>query len=166
MKKLLTIVLITVLTMTASAQGTWTVSHRQADELKGQTAQDVYIYEAPGIGSVVVWDWNKPDFRLITDQGFFREKSMQGVNGLCVPIYVGFYDKNGNLKTRFQIIMFEEDNHGSRWIATGGFYVGGRGNIRKTLSRMKSGEGYVRIVAELYNRSDFDIKITPYSQHK
>jgi len=29
---------------------------------------------------------------------------------------------------------------------------------------MKSGDGYVRIVAELYNSPDFDIKITPYSQ--
>ena len=165
MMKLLIIAMMTVLTMTASAQGTWTISHRQADELKGQTAQDVYIYEAPGIGSVVVWDWKKPDFRLITNNGFFHQKRVQGVNGLCVPINVGFYDKSGNLKTKFQLIMFTEDNHSMKWIATGGFYLGGRGNIRKTLSRMKSGDGYVRIVAELYNRPDFDIKITPYNQH-
>lgn len=165
MKKILTIVLMAVFTITANAQGNWRVSHRQADELKGQTAQDVYMYEAPGIGSVVVWDWTKPDFRLITDNGFFHQKNIQGV-GLCVPINVGFYDKNDNLKTKFQLIMFVEDNQGMKWIATGGWYLAGRGNIRKALSRMKSGDGYVRIVAELYNRPDFDIKISPFDKQK
>lgn len=163
MKKQLAFVLMLMLSMTADAQGTWTVSHRQADELKGQTAKDVYMYEAPGIGTIVVWDWKKPDFRIITDKGFFHQKMVQGV-GMCVPVYVGFYDKSGNLKTKFQLIMFVEDNQGMKWISTGGFYLGGRGNIRKALSQMKSGDGYIRIVGELYNRPDFDIKIIPYSQ--
>lgn len=163
MKKLLAIALLMVLSMTASAQGTWTVSHREADELIGQTAQDVYMYEAPGIGTVVVWDWKKPDFRLITDKGFFNQVRLQG-SGLCVPVKVGFYDKNGKLKTRFQLIMYCEDNHGMKWIATGGYYLAGRGNIRKILAHMKSGDGYVRIVAELYDRPDFDIKVTPYQK--
>lgn len=162
MKKILVIAMMVVLNITASAQGTWSVSHRQADELKGQTAQDVYMYEAPGIGTVVVWDWKKPDFRLITDKGIFHQELVQGV-GLCVPIQVGFYDKHGNLKTKFQLIMFTEDNHGLKWIATGGYYLGGRGNIRKALARMKSGDGYVRIVAKLANNPDFDIKIYPFN---
>ena len=62
-------------------------------------------------------------------------------------------------------IMFTEDNHGLKWIATGGYYLGGRGNIRKALARMKSGDGYVRIIAELANNPDFDIKITPYQKN-
>ena len=93
----------------------------------------------------------KPDFRLITDKGIFHQELVQGV-GLCVPIQVGFYDKHGNLKTKLQLIMFTEDNHGLKWIATGGYYLGGRGNIRKALARMKSGDGYVRIVAKLTTR--------------
>ena len=36
MKKLLTIALMTALSITASAQGIWEVSHRQADPMKGQ----------------------------------------------------------------------------------------------------------------------------------
>ena len=59
--------------------------------------------------------------------------------------------------------MFTEDNHGLKWIATGGYYLGGRGNIRKALARMKSGDGYVRIVAKLANNPDFDIKIFPFN---
>ena len=66
MKKLLTIALLLLVGMAAGAQGRWTVSHRKADTMKGQDARDVYIYDANGIGSLVVWDWNKADFRLIT----------------------------------------------------------------------------------------------------
>lgn len=163
MKRLLIIALMAVLTMTASAQGTWSVSHRQADPLIGQEAQDVYIYKVDELGSLVVWDWNKPDFRLITDQGFFHQVTVQGT-GMCIPVNVGLYDKNDNLKTKFQILLFEEDNHGGKWIATGGFYLGGRGNIRKILGRIKSGDGYVRFVAERYNQSNFDMIVTPYQQ--
>lgn len=164
MKKILVILLLIVLSLSTHAQGSWTVSHRDADELKGETAQDVYMYEVPGIGTVVVWDWKKPDFRIITDKGFFHQERVQGVNGFCVPVKVGFYDKNGNLKSKFQLIMFVEENHVNKWIATGGFYLGGRGNIRKTLAHMKSGDGYVRFVAELYDRPDFDIKVIPFQK--
>ena len=73
MKRLLAIVLMTVLSITANAQGTWAVPHCQSDELKGQTAQNVYMYEVPGIGTVVVWDWKKPDFHsLLTRASFIR----------------------------------------------------------------------------------------------
>lgn len=164
MKKLLAIALLLSAVLMASAQGTWTVSHREADPLIGQIAQDVYMYDVKGVGSLVVWDWGKPEFRLITDQGVFNQKTVAGVGGRCVPINVGFYDKGNNLKTKFELIMFEEDNHGGKWIATGGFYMGGRGNIRKMLSRIKSGDGYVRVVAELYNKPNFDMIITPYQQ--
>lgn len=40
----------------------------------------------------------------------------------------------------------------------------GRKDIRKIMSRMKSGKGYVRFVVERYNDTDFDIKVTPYKQ--
>lgn len=161
MKRLMTIALVLLVGLTASAQGKWRVSHRQADDLIGQEAKDIYIYDVEGVGSVVVWDWKKPDFRLITEEGIFHQQSLVGV-GLCVPIKVGFYDKGGTLKKKFDIIMFVEDNHRMKFIVTGGWYRAGRGNIRKTLAQMKSGDGYVRIVAELSDRSPFDIKITPF----
>lgn len=151
-----------LLCMTAVAQGSWTVSHRDADELKGQDARDVYLYEAPGVGTVVVWDWDKADFRLITDNGFFKAYYYQGSK--YYPITVGFYDDDGKLEKKFGLDLIEEYNHGGKYIATGGFYYGGRGNIRKLLSRMKSGKGYVRILADLYNRSAFDIMITPFEK--
>ena len=45
MKKLLTIALMLLAGLTASAQGVWKVSHREADPMKGQEAKDVYVYE-------------------------------------------------------------------------------------------------------------------------
>ena len=51
MKKLLAIALLLLTVLTAGAQGTWRVSHREADPMKGQDARDVYIYNAPGIGA-------------------------------------------------------------------------------------------------------------------
>ena len=40
MKKLLTIALLLLAGLTAGAQGRWTVSHREADPMKGQDARD------------------------------------------------------------------------------------------------------------------------------
>lgn len=160
MKKLLTIALMAVLCLTAGAQGTWSVIHREADELKGQSAKDVYVYDEEGVGSVVVWDWDRPAFRLITESGLFHQVMVQ--SQLCVPVTVGLYDDDGYLKTKLNLILYVESNKNSKWITTGGFYIGGRGNIKKTLAHMKSGKGYVRFVAQLYGQPDFDLRVVPF----
>ena len=72
MKNLLTIVLLLLASLTAEAQGRWEVVHNEADPMKGEVERDVYIYSADNIGSVVVWDWSKADFRLITNKGLFN----------------------------------------------------------------------------------------------
>lgn len=160
MKKLLTIVLLLVVGLTAGAQGTWRVLHREADPMKGQEAKDVYIFDAAGIGSVVVWDWNKADFRLITEKGMFRTWVSSGT--VFVPVKVGFFDESGNMEKLVTIQLLPEDNHMRKYIATADYYMFGRKDIKKIISRLKSGKGYVRFVAERYNEIDFDIKVTPY----
>ena len=79
---------------------------------------------------------------------------------------VGFYDDNGNLEKMFTVNLMPEDNHMGKYIATANFYFGGRGNIKKIIMRLKSGKGFVRMVSQLYNDPDFDIKIIPYSLQK
>lgn len=162
MKKLLTIALLLMMILTAGAQGRWTVTHREADPMKNQTAKDVYIYDTGGNGQVVVWDWDKADFRLITEHGFFRILVSNGMK--IVPIRAGIYDENGNLEKMYDIQLMPEDNTNGRWIATAGFYYFGRGNIRKVMKRLKSGKGYVRFLGELYNNQYFDINVTPYQE--
>ena len=160
MKKLLTIPLLLMIVLTAGAQGTWTVSHREADPMKNQDARDVYIYDVNGKGSVVVWDWDKADFRLIAEKGFFRTLYSNGMK--IVPIRAGIYDENGNLEKMYDIQLVPEDNTNNKWIATANFYYLGRGNIRKVMKRLKSGKGYVRFLGELYNNQYFDINVPPY----
>ncbi len=162
MKRLLTIALMSVMMLTAGAQGKWEVFNLDADELMGQTAQTVYLYEVPGVGTVVVWDWEKAEFRLISKKGMFRAFISDGDR--YYPVVVGFYDENGKLEKKFTINLLEDINHGGKYISTAGFYFGGRGDIRKTVARMRSGRGYVRFVANLYNQPMFDIKVKPYSR--
>lgn len=158
----MTIALVLLVGMAASAQGKWHVSHREADELKDQKAQDVYIYDVAGVGSLVVWDWKSPNFRLISEKGMFR-KMVSGGNTF-IPVTVGFYDESGKLEKKFTINLLEELNHGGKFIATGDFYLLGRKDIKKTLARLKSGKGYVRMLAMLYNQPDFDLRVTPFQQ--
>ena len=162
MKKFLTIALLLLTVLTAGAQGTWEVVHREADPMKGQDARDVYIYNAPGIGRVVVWDWEKADFRLITEKGMFRTWVSAGA--VYVPVKVGFFDEDGNMEKMINVNLIPEDNQMKKYITTADHYLLGRKDIRKTISRMKSGKGYVRIVAELYNQADFDIIVYPYQK--
>lgn len=160
MKKLLTIALLLLAGLAASAQGEWIVSHRDADPMKNQDARDVYIYKTGGYGEVVVWDWDKADFRLIAEKGFFHVLNAGGMR--IVPIRAGIYDENGELEKIYDIDLVPENNTNNRWIATADFYYFGRGDIRKVMKRMKSGKGYVRFLVEMYDKKYFDIKVKPY----
>jgi len=161
MKRLMTIALLLLAGLAASAQGTWAVSHREADPMKNQDERDVYIYTVKGIGNVVVWDWDKAEFRLIAEKGFFR--TLINSKGIRVAlIRAGFYDESGKLEKYYDIQLVPEDNTSNKWISTAGFYFGGRGSIRKVMKRMKSGKGYVRLLGQLYDNKDFDINVTPY----
>ena len=162
MKNLLTIVLLLLASLTAEAQGRWEVVHNEADPMKGEVERDVYIYSADNIGSVVVWDWSKADFRLITNKGLFNIWVSSG--SAFAPVKVGFYNDSGELEKMFSITLVPEDNSMKKRLVTSDFYFGGRGDIKKIISRMKSGKGYVRIIASRYNESDFDIKITPFDK--
>ena len=160
MKKLLSIALLLLAGLTASAQGTWTISHRQADPMKGQEAKDVYIYNVAGVGSMVIWDWDKADFRLVTEKGMFRTWVSSG--SVFVPVKAGFYDEQGNMQKMVTVHLLPEDNKMRQYISTADFYMFGRKDIRKIFKHLKSGKGYVRFVAERYNDTDFDMRVTPY----
>lgn len=162
MKKLLTIVLMLLAGLTANAQGKWEVVHNEADPMKGEVERDVYIYRVDNVGSVVVWDWSKADFRLITNNGLFNTWATS--SSVFAPVKVGFYDDNGELEKMLTINLVPEANSMKKRLVTSDFYFGGRSDIKKIITRMKSGKGYVRIIASRYNESDYDIKITPFDK--
>ena len=159
----MTIALLLLAVMTVCAQGTWSVSHREADPMTGEESKDVYIYKDAGIGSVVVWDWNKADFRLITDKGMFRTRVSSG--SVFVLVKVGFYDEQGNMEEMVTVNLLPEDNQMKKYIATADYYMFGRKDIRKIIKHLKSGKGYVRFLVERFNDTEFDLKVTPYNNN-
>lgn len=162
MKRLFVIALMAVICMTAGAQGKWRVNHREADPLVGKTAKDLYVFEHDSIGIVVVWDWDKPDFRVVSKVGLFVYKNL----GYDVrsPIAVGIYDSQDNLVEKFSINMVFEPNTAYKSIVNPDMNKKGRQNMMKILKAMKSGDGYVRIVGGIYQSPDFDLKITPFDK--
>lgn len=172
MKKLLTIALMLLAGLTAGAQGTWTTGMTAGDELKGTKPKPYYYYEVPGMGEFVSWTWEDAYFRLISEHPFqVWEKTLLFQNGnqvntgeLYVPMTAGIYDKNGKLEKKVEFNMIVEDNTGNRQIHTYKFYgMSGRGKLRKIISKIRSGEGYVRFVAGRAGMSDFDLTVTPYT---
>ena len=164
MKKLLTIVLFVLVSLTTGAQGKWEVVHNEADPMKGEVERDVYIFRADDVGSLVVWDWSKADLRLITNKGLFNTWVSSG--SVFSPVKFGFYNDKNELEKMFTVSLVPEVNSGKKRIVTADFYFGGRNDIKKIISRLKSGKGYVRIIASRYNDSDFDIKVIPFDQQK
>ena len=150
------------------AQG-WQKIYVEADELKGEKGGEVFMFTDPNVGSFVVWDFNRPQFRLVSDKELFNTTIASGfgytIKGLTA--IVGIYDSNGNLKEKFNMWLDLEDNTSHRFVRTrdaGGMSnpVGQKGKVKKIFKALQSSDGYVRIVAERYNSSDFDLKITPF----
>lgn len=162
MKKLLTIVLFLIASMTAKAQGTWSTGMNEADELKGLLGGPYYRYDVEGMGAFILWDWEDWKFRIITDKGTFYTKS--GSAGQYVSISMGLYSPDGKLTEKFENAI--EVDITSRNTATINknwmYFPGHRKKIKKMIRALKSGEGKVRIVCKRNNMQDFDLTITKY----
>lgn len=171
MKKLMTIALMLLAGLTASAQGTWTTGMTEGDELKGTKPKPYYYYEVPGMGEFVSWTWEDANFRLISEYPFEAwERTVVYANGnqvrtgeCFVNVTAGLYSKDGKLEKKYDLEMYVEDNSSNKQIKTYGYMVMGRGKLRKIISKIRSGEGYVRFVAGRRGMSDFDLIVTPYT---
>ena len=164
MKRFLNIALLMLVVLTANAQGTWTESHKQADELRGEKEQNVCLYDVRGVGTLVVWDWDDPNFRLICEKGIFRAY-YNNTLGSFIPLKVGIYDKAGTLTKTYELTMYKENiSHGNYISVNRAPILGSKKKVRKIFAALRSGEGYVRMVADRYNDSTFDLKITPFKR--
>ena len=82
---------------------------------------------------------------------------------------VGIYDENNKLTEKFKMWLDRSDNKANRVVKTrnaGGMSnpVGQKGKVKKIFKALQSDKGYVRIVAERFHSTDFDIKIPPYKE--
>ena len=82
MIKLLTVVMLQFVGMTASAQGTWNVVITEADELKGVKGGESYRFSLDSVGFIEIADWKKDRIKITTYDGEFVYSKKEMVNPL------------------------------------------------------------------------------------
>lgn len=176
MKKLFSIIALVFIASVNSFSannGSWTVSNLEADELKGEEAGTVFKFTDPSFGSFVFWGEDCYQFRLVCTDGLFNTESgysryTGSYDGMTV--FVGIYDGNGKMKEKFKMWLDKTENAGYKCLETRnagsmGNPVGQKAKVKKIFKALNEKDGYVRIVAERFENSDFDLKITPLT-HK
>ena len=168
----ITIALMMAIAMSAQGEGKWEKHESKADELRGSSGGTYYSYIVPGLGGFMIYGFDTYQYFLISDSGQFNidagysrfAGSYAGVN-----VLVGIYDEEGHLTDKFTMWLDRVDNKGNCIVRTrdaGGMMnpVGQKGKVKKMFKALQSGGGYVRIIAERFQRTDFDIKIPPYKE--
>ena len=166
----ITIALMMAIAMSAQGEGEWQKHESKADELKGSTGGTYYTYVVPGLGGFMIYGFDTYQFFLISDSGQFNIDagySQFAGSYAGVIVLVGIYDEEGQLKEKFKMWLDRVDNKGNCIVRTrdaGGMMnpVGQKGKVKKIFKALQSGGGYVRIIAERFQRTDFDMKIPPY----
>ena len=166
MKKVLFLSLMMAMAIIANAQGKWYSKKVKGDELKGTKDVIAYNYIVEGMGSFIFGGFDIPQYELYSPISQFNTKVSGEYIGMTV--HVGIYDDNDNLLDKFTMWL-DKDMSQSGMIRTRNASrmftpVRQEKNMKKIFAAMKSGKGYVRIVAERYNDTDFDIKIPPYKE--
>ena len=172
MKKIvtITIALMMAIAMSAQGEGEWQKHESKADELKGSTGGTYYTYVVPGLGGFMFDGFDTYQFCLLSDGVQFNIEtgySQFAGSYAGIIVLVGIYDDDGHLKEKFKMWLDRVDNMGNYAVKTrnaGGMSnpVGQKGKVKKIFKALQSDGGYVRIVAERFQRTDFDLKIPPY----
>ena len=157
---------------TSSGNAGWVITKQEADELKGNEAYTSYMYNQPGEGSFVFWGFEEYQFRIISENGVFNYES--GYNQYSgsysgESVTVGLYDGNDKLIEKFNMWLDRDKSKSGTFLNTRNAGtmsnpIGQKGKVKKIFKHLQGNCGYVRIVAERYNHSDFDIKIPPIKE--
>lgn len=174
MKKIvtITIALMMAIAMSAQVEGKWLKQESEADELKGSTGGSYYTYVVPGIGAFVIFGFDTYQYFLLSEKKQFNIDAGYSTYGGAyagISVLVGIYDENDKLTDKFTMWLDRVDNKGNMIVRTrnaGGMAnpVGQKGKVKKIFKALQSDTGYVRIVAQLFQSADFDIKIPPYKE--
>ena len=168
----ITIALMMAIAMSAQGEGVWEKHESKADELRGSSGGTYYSYIVPGLGGFMIYGFDTYQYFLISDSGQFNIDagySRYGGDYAGISVLVGIYDENDKLTDKFTMWLDRVDNKGNMIVRTrnaGGMMnpVGQKGKVKKILKALQSDGGYVRIIAERFQRTDFDIKILPYKE--
>ena len=171
-KLLLTFILALSCTLGVMAQteGKWHVLQVEPDELKDEPGGSRYVYEVENVGWFIVREWDKYQFMISSFHPFAAEHVSDLVSSYDGElVLVGIYDANGKLTEKFEMWLDLVRDSGYKDLRTrdAGFMnnpVGQKKKVRKIFEALRSGVGYVRIVAPRYDKSDFDIKILAFQE--
>ena len=171
-KLLLTFILALSCTLGVMAQteGKWHVLQVEPDELKDEPGGSRYVYEVENVGWFIVREWDKYQFMISSFHPFAAEHVSDLVSSYDGElVLVGIYDANGKLTEKFEMWLDLVRDSGYKDLRTrdAGFMnnpVGQKKKVRKIFEALRSGAGYVRIVAPRYDKSDFDIKILAFQE--
>ncbi len=154
----------------AQTEGKWHVLQVEPDELKDEPGGLSYVYEVENVGWFIVREWDKYQFMISSFHPFAAEHVSDLVSSYDGElVLVGIYDANGKLTEKFEMWLDLVRDSGYKDLRTrdAGFMnnpVGQKKKVRKIFEALRSGVGYVRIVAPRYDKSDFDIKILAFQE--
>lgn len=168
MKKVLLAMAMMAMVVAVNAQG-WGKVHLEGDELKGIEEADVFMYSETGLGSFYFYGFDQYQYGLVSEGKQFnvRYNRVAGTTGILVN--VGIYNDDGKMVEKFDMWLDRVDNKANQVVKTRNAGtmnnpVGQKGKVKKIFKALQSGNGYVRIVAERFETTDFDIKIMPYKE--
>lgn len=172
MKKLLTIALMAVVTVAASAQVPvkWTSTKYEGDALTGQQPYTAYQYTLPGTGSIVTFGWNTPEFRIITEKGIFKESVYYTGFGesLAVQVLVGIYDISSGspeLIERFNIFMDKEKNTlGDKIVISSASLKREKKKALKIMDALTTKDRIVRFICPRFTDTALDLPVPFYQE--
>jgi hypothetical protein len=154
MKRLImAIVCLMTMVFSANAQNGWEKTKFPGDELKGEKETCLNIYTNDE-GSFVFSDEKDDGFMVTTQRGFFD----YDIDNYAKGTIIGLYDQNGvllekmDLPTQRTFFTTSSSNHKTMGCIK-------KAAAKKIISFIKEQKGYVRIIAERYSRTDFDIKV-------
>lgn len=171
MKKVLTIALMALLSLTVDAQvkNKWTSTKYEGDALTGTQPYTAYRYNQPGIGTIVTFGWTTPEFRIITQKGIFEESVYYTGFGesLAVKVLVGIYDISTGkpeLLERFNFFMDKERNSlGDKICVSGASLKRERKKALKILQALTTKNRIVRFICPRFSDVALDLCV-PYYQ--
>ena len=146
MKKILVFTMMCLFTVCVNAQE-WDSTDYEADELKGQESYTAYNFTNE-TGMFVYFSNYDDYFKICTLDGIFDYKGRYHE----LKVIIGFYDENDKLVEKFNDWIYVQEDNSK--------IAGAKGKkSKKVITYIKQNNGYVRIIAERYGRTNFDLKV-------
>lgn len=162
MKKYIIIAALFLSALCANAQ--WKVEQSPADELKGTKASTHYLYNADDC--VFVYTEPSAMIMLSAKNHIFDAERNGAYTGASIT--VGLYTSDDTLIEK--IIMWLDNPSGeyrflrTRNAGTMANPVGQKKKIKKIMEHLTTTDGYIRLLAPIFNAPDIDVKIPHIQQ--